>query len=250
VNPEASTTVTSVLTGDQNGNPIPFTSGPFGSFVYLRADVAGQSGQGFATGSVTFADSFGTIPGSSSFALNSQGNTATPNGILNFDSGQHAITASYSGDPSFAASSSSPAANFTITPGFYAAVPANGSTVLISAPGGSGSTSITLANSTGFSGTITLACSGLPSEAACVFAPPSITASGTANTTTASITVTTKAATAKLRSDAPSYFLAQWIGGMGLMISIVLVGGKRQSARALFLLLILILLVAAPGCGG
>ena len=35
-------TVLSVLTADQNGNPVPFTGGPFGSFVYLRADVAGQ----------------------------------------------------------------------------------------------------------------------------------------------------------------------------------------------------------------
>ena len=50
VTPEPSTTAVSVLTGDQNGNPVPFTGGPFGSFVYLRADVAGQSGQGVPTG--------------------------------------------------------------------------------------------------------------------------------------------------------------------------------------------------------
>ena len=47
VYPEPSTTTVSVLTADQSGNPVPFTSGPFGSFVYLRADVAGQSAQGF-----------------------------------------------------------------------------------------------------------------------------------------------------------------------------------------------------------
>jgi hypothetical protein len=83
-----------------------------------------------------------------------------------------------------------------------------------------------------------------------VFAPPSITASGTPSIATPSITVTTKAATAKLRSGAQSYFLAQWIAGLGLMVSMVFVGGKRQSTRGLFLVLTLILLVVSPGCGG
>ena len=42
VNPEPSTT-TAVALGypDQNGFP-PFTTGPYGTFVYLRADVKGQ----------------------------------------------------------------------------------------------------------------------------------------------------------------------------------------------------------------
>jgi hypothetical protein len=82
VNAEPSATTVSVLSANQNGQSIPFTSGPFGSFVYLRADVAGKSSYGFPTGTVTFSDSFGAIPGGSTFTLNSQGNTANPNGIF------------------------------------------------------------------------------------------------------------------------------------------------------------------------
>jgi hypothetical protein len=248
VDPEPSTTTISAITAGQSGNPIPFTGGPFGSFVYLRADVVGQSTQGVATGTVTFSDSFGAIPGSSTFALNGEGNTATPNGILNFDTGTHTISASYSGDASFNPSSTTQTQSFTITAGFYPAIPSVQSTVLISAPGGSGTTSVSVSNSTGFSGTISLACTGLPSEATCTFSPATITANGTPNTTTSSIVVTTKAATAMARSQQRGYWPGEWMIGMGLLLSAVLVGGKRQRARGLFLLLTL--LVVAPGCGG
>ena len=100
VSPEPSTTTVKALTADATGNPIPFTSGPYGGFVYIRADVAGQSGNGTATGTVTIKDNSTAITGNP-FALNSQGNTATPNGIFTLSTGQHTITATYSGDASF-----------------------------------------------------------------------------------------------------------------------------------------------------
>jgi subtilase family serine protease len=250
VDPETSTTTVSVLTADQSGTPLPFSNGPFGSFVYLRADVAGQSLQGFATGTVTFTDTFGAIPGGNSFLLNSQGNTATPNGVVGFDTGTHTISANYSGDASFNASSTAQSQTFTITPGFYAAIPAAQSTVLISAPGGSGTGSISVANSTGFSGTITLACSGLPSEAACSFTPATITANGTLSETSVLITVTTKAATAMARSQQSPFLPAAWIFGFGLLLPGIVVTGRRHRAQGLFLLLMLVLLVVVPGCGG
>jgi len=121
---EASNTVLSVLTLDQNFNFIPFTGGPYGSFVYLRADVAGQSKQGTPTGIVFFDD--GQIPvGGSPYNLNSQGNAATPNfenspnggtptGLFNLTVGVHKITADYGGDSSFQSSNSSPV-SLTIT---------------------------------------------------------------------------------------------------------------------------------------
>ena len=111
--PEPSSTVASVFTADQNGHLIPFLTGPYGSLVYLRADVSGKSGAGTPTGSITFQDSGGQNLGSS-FSLNSQGNTATPNGIFNLAGGSHAIAAAYSEDASFNASTSSPL-NLTIT---------------------------------------------------------------------------------------------------------------------------------------
>jgi hypothetical protein len=249
VSPEPSTTALSVLTFDASGNQLNFTSGPFGSFVYLRADVTGKSGFGFPTGNVTFNDTFGPIPGGSTFNLNSQGNTASPNGIVGFDTGTHTISASYSGDPSFNASSTTQSQTFTITPGFYAAITSAQSTVVISAPGSSGQSSVSVSNSTGFSGTISLACSGLPSEASCTFSPSSVTANGAAATTTATITVTTTApSTASLAPNRRPFLLAHWMMGFGLL-SIVFVGGQRQR-RGIMLLMLLAMLVVLPACGG
>jgi Bacterial Ig-like domain (group 3) len=95
VAPESSATKASVLTVNPQGTAVPFTGGPFGSFVYLRADVAGLSGHGSPSGNVTFTDTFGVIPGGGVFQLNAGDqvndgtNTATPNGVLTFDAGTH-----------------------------------------------------------------------------------------------------------------------------------------------------------------
>jgi hypothetical protein len=251
VTPEPSTTTESVLSFDANGNQFNFTSGPYGSFVYLRADVAGQSGHGTPMGSVTFLDNGSPVVGGSSLALNSQGNTATPNGILTFDTGTHTISASYSGDASFNASSTTQSQSFTITPGFLAVVPPYAvNPLLISTPGSSGQTAVNVTTSTGFTGTITLTCSQLPAGAACQFAQSSITGTGTLTTTTDTITVTTMApGAAMLQLPQPSH-RPNWLALAGFMLfSVVLIGasGKRRSFQ--FLLAALALIMLAPGCG-
>ncbi len=125
VTPENSSTTLQTLTIDQNFNFINFTGGPYGSFVYLRADVASQSGNGIPTGNVNFMDGASNIQGNP-YVLNSKGNTATanfanapnggtPTGLFTLAPGPHSITANYLGDASFNASNSTPAANFTIT---------------------------------------------------------------------------------------------------------------------------------------
>ena len=250
VSPEPSTTTLSVLTLDANGNQLNFTGGPFGSFVYLRADVAGKSGFGIPTGFVTFLDNGSPIVGASSLFLNSQGNVAAPNGILNFDTGTHSISASYLGDPSFNLSNTTTSQTFTITAGFYPTTPSP-STVVISSPGSSGQTSFSVSSSTGFSGTISPSCSGLPTGAACQFSPSSFTATGSATATTATVTVTTMApGVAMLRSPQPPrqpIWLA--LAGFGLF-SVVLIGTRRRHGSRQLLLLTLALIMFVPGCGG
>jgi hypothetical protein len=121
VSPEPSTASVTVLTADASGQPIPFTTGQYGSFVYIRADVAGKSGFGTATGNVSFFDTIGGSIGSS--LLNSQGNTHSSNaavGPFSFIAGSHGITANYLGDASFNPSTSA-AVTFTITKGATAA---------------------------------------------------------------------------------------------------------------------------------
>jgi hypothetical protein len=253
VYPEPSTTMVSVLTANPDGSAAPFTNGPFGSFVYLRADVAGQSGQGIPGGTVTFSDSFGPIPGVPfPLPLNGQGNTETPNGVLSFDTGTHTISASYNGDGSFNPSNSTNTQTFTITPGFYASINSASTVVVISAPGGTGESSVNISNSTGFSGTISLACGGLPYEATCTFTPPTITANGTANATYASFTVNTTAPSATKAAVLPLprlYGPAGWTTAMGLAFCALLMTSKSPRRRAALVLLLVTLTVTVPSCG-
>lgn len=249
VSPENSTTTETVLAYDQNGNSLPLSNVPFGSFVYLRADVQGVSGQGTATGSVTFADTFGAIPGGSTFVLNSQGNTANPNGIA-FDTGTHTLSASYTGDASFNPSSTSQPQVVSVVAGFSASVPSSGSQVLVSAPGTPANTSLIVATSTGFSGTISLSCLNLPSEASCTFTPASVTASGVFSQTTVGVAVITTAPVARLRSHPVRYFAAHWMAGLGIFCSLFLAGAKKRRMQSLLLLLMLSCLIAIPACGG
>jgi len=257
VTPEPSTTTLSVLTANSQGNPVPFTGGAFGSFVYLRADVAGVSGHGTPTGSVTFTDSFGSIPGGNVFPLNAGqqlndgSDTTTPNGVI-LDAGSHTISASYSGDASFNSSNSAPYPAFTIQSGFFAAVPSNQSQVTVSAPGQSASTSVSVSSSSGFTGTIALSCSGLPTGALCLFSQTTITAPGTLSTTSSAINVTTTAAGAAAALQLPSRpHRANWLALASFMFfSVVLIGasGRRYKSRFLFAMLALIMLI--PACGG
>jgi len=113
ITPENSTTSITMLALDPNRNLVVTTSGSYGSFIYPRADVAGQSRNGVPTGFVSFLDN---ANGFSSLPLNSQGNTAFPNGCWGcFNAGQHSITAQYGGDSSFK-SSTSPPFSYTVTP--------------------------------------------------------------------------------------------------------------------------------------
>jgi len=108
VSPEpSSTTISFFALNPTNFNTIPFSGGPYGSIVFLRADVAGQSGFGVATGNVNITDNNQAVPGNL-FALNSQGNTLTPNSIDTFPVGPHTIRANYLGDPSFFPSTARP----------------------------------------------------------------------------------------------------------------------------------------------
>ena len=114
VTPEGSKVAVSFITQNSQGNISTFSTGPYGSTVYLRADVSGNSGNGVPTGTVTFKDNGAAITGIPALTLNSQGNVLPTNPTFTFTAGTHPITGAYSGDPSFNASTS-PAASFTIT---------------------------------------------------------------------------------------------------------------------------------------
>lgn len=87
----------------------------YSDFLSLQASVAGASKQGTATGAVTISDTFNGNPATlMTVPLNSQGNLTVADTALAL--GTHQLTAAYSGDPSFMASSSAPV-SVTVTKG-------------------------------------------------------------------------------------------------------------------------------------
>jgi len=113
VTPENSTVKVSAITQNNQGVISTFVSGPYGSApIYPRVDVAGLSGNGYPSGSVTLLDNGNSIDGGLTLALNRNGNALPTNAIFTFSPGTHTLTASYTGDSSFnavAAPSSTPA---------------------------------------------------------------------------------------------------------------------------------------------
>ncbi len=269
VNPESSTTTLSLQGSSLSGNSLtsPF---PFGSLVFVRADVASAthsttvcqspSYAGCPTGSVTFTDTFGALPTTnpqvsppvpvvSYPALNSQGNTSIGDGIISFDAGNHSISASYSGDPSFTTSSSNSPVTFAIQPGFTAV--SGLAPVSISAPGGTGSTTVAIIASTGFTTAITFTCSGLPAETTCSSSPA--TGQGPTTVVTTTITITTTAPhITMLRTKQRTYFLATLFAGALPLGGIFLLSFSRRRRWILMLglMMLLAMLVTIPACGG
>jgi hypothetical protein len=62
--------------------------------------------------------------------------------------------------------------------------------------------------------------------------------------------VTTTAATAKVIHSPARIYLAQWISGIGLVLSMVLIGGPKRRRAGGMVLGLLLLLIVIPGCGG
>ena len=99
ITPEASTAQLTL-------NPAPAGTVAYGSALQVIVKVAGASGTGVATGSVTIQDGGATV---GVYALASNGSVTIPSGGgggFAFAPGTHALTASYSGDNSFNASTS------------------------------------------------------------------------------------------------------------------------------------------------
>ena len=158
----------------------------YGTPITFTASV--NSAGGTPTGTVTFLNG-NTVLGTA---------TLSGAGVATFNTssllpGTATITANYSGDLNFAASSAS-----------LSEVVSAGSFSLAASPAtqfvrGAGTTvyTITATSAQGFNGPVALACAGLPSDATCTFASPTLTvsANGTATTT---MTVTSTAADAKL----------------------------------------------------
>lgn len=114
VSPEESTTALSVFSLDSTGHLLPFTTQPYGSAAYLKAQVSSGSGHGTASGLVFFTADGINIAGDP-YSLTSDGIAATAQGVFNLPGGTHAIVANYNGDQGLNSSVSLPV-SVTVTP--------------------------------------------------------------------------------------------------------------------------------------
>jgi subtilase family serine protease len=173
----------------------PSTSNIFsGDTVTLTATISTQSFTTAPSGSVTFMLG-NTQLGSGGLMRSANTQTGFVQAIASFTttanqlpSGADTIAANYAGDTNYTGSTGSTTVNVGGAPGFNIALsplPIN-----ISAPGASGQATLTVTAVNGFNGTISLSasvCSGLPSESSCNFSLPSITGSGSATLTIATM---------------------------------------------------------------
>jgi subtilase family serine protease len=208
--------------------------------VTLSATVKPTSGNGIPTGNVTFFN--GTTQVGQPVTLS--GGTASLNYNTNsLAANTYTITATYDGDSTFAPSTSAAATlgvqDFRIA--------ANPTTVPVSAPGQTGTTTLTITPLGAFNQTLSYSCGPLPSEASCAFAAVSATSE--------TLTIATMAPSARLkrvpggRSNGPFYALLL-PGFLGLVFS----GNRRRTVRGLRLLSLIAVLALStlwmPACGG
>jgi hypothetical protein len=227
INPAATTTTLAAISSPVNA----------GTSVTLSATVSSSAGNPPNGETVTFKDSHtGATLGTGKLAGGSASFTSS-----SIAGGSYTVVASYGGDTNFSASSSSPAQTLNVQDFTIAANP---TTVTISAPGQSGSTTLTITPLGGFSQTLNFNCSALPSEATCSFA------SAGANSET--VTISTMAASRMWEGPlgrSSSIFYAMLLPGV---MGLVLPTSSRKRARySLTLLAVLaVLILWMPACGG
>jgi len=216
----------------------------------VTVTLSGGSGNPTPTGSVVLVAGTGSFNGT---LVSGVATITVPAGT--FASGSDQLTATYTPDSTSSSiyNAATGAASVTVTtpPVFSISgtAPSPGS-ITISSPGGSGSSTITVAPN-GFSGTITFAClvsgpSGASYPPACSLTPASLTVSGsTAQTTVLSVTTTAVSAMARpVRLFWPS------AGGTALALLLFFVPRRRRNWLGMLCLLILVASLGALGCGG
>ena len=217
-------------------------------------------------------------------------NPALTGTVVNVVPGQ-SITATYS----TTATTSSPAGNYPITPAYtigpgtkasnYNITVVNGTLTITTTGGGGGSSGgsftlaatppeqeidrqgtlnyvVTLTSTAGFTGPVSLACSGLPEGATCAFAPASVTlASGATGTSTMTITATadktnvptvfSKLRSAPTQSSPGSSPLLAWtLLPLGFAGSTGAVFANARRRRRLWMLLVPFALLVSAGISG
>jgi Bacterial Ig-like domain (group 3)/FG-GAP-like repeat len=230
------TTVVSSLNPSTSGQSVQFT-----------ATVTSQTA-GTPTGTATFFD--GNTQLGSAVTLN--GSAAAQYSTSSLSTGSHSITAQYSGDSNFAASTSnavSQQVNAAANADF--SVSAN-PTVLNLNAGQSGSVTLTITPIGGSTQTIMLSCGSLPFGTTCAFSNSSVTLDGTHNATS-TLTIQTSGASSAAAPPAnwPASRLGLLIAAFAIPVfslAAFWVGSRRLRPALGFALGLALLVAVFAGC--
>jgi hypothetical protein len=237
---------------------IPNPPAAIGQQITVTAQLFGSEQGVSPTGTITFFDNANAISGTVTYsgraAGGNIGSLLQASMPYTFTSaGSHTLTASYSGDTYYLPAASS-YTNLSETVNVDGPISLSAGSVTISAPGQSGSSTVTITPNNGFTGAVNLSCKVSTSMSSyrnlpTCSVPASVTISGT-NAATATLTVnTTASSTAALRFPLHR-FLA---GGGGVTLAIVLLFGiptRRRAWRALLGVFAVVIIAGAIGCGG
>jgi Pro-kumamolisin, activation domain/Bacterial Ig-like domain (group 3) len=224
-----------------------------GSSATLTAIIDTTSFGEYPAGTLSFSSGTTSLGTAAVFASGLNPKTGADQGGTSFDMsvlplGTNSITAQYSGDSNYAASTSAPV-TVNVQPDFD--FTSDNLTMDISSPGASGTVRLTVAGHTSYNGTVSLtsgSCVGLPRESNCSFNPASITGSGSTT-----LTISTKAPTsaALFTGFQGSNRLAWLATGIGTVAGVFLFGvPRRKRWIAAGCMLTLAFLATIVGCGG
>jgi len=223
-----------------------------GVTVTLTATVTQAAG--VPSGTVNFLNGTtslgtGTLNGSGSASLTTSFSAV----------GTYSLTAVYEGDAASAQSTSAPLTETVVAVGVTTSVSPSSLTI---AAGQSGTLTITLTPTGGYSGTANFSCGTLPAHVSCTFVPPSITIASGSGPVTDTLTISTDAKTTAMLSPPRAGSVAGgivaagvlWLPGILILAGHFRRNGKRLSARRLIALGVFCLAIVAAGsmsgCGG
>ena len=238
-------TTTTAITSSAN----PQTVGA--SVTFTSTVTSSVSSSASLTGSITFYDG-ATKLGTSTLGSNLTATYTTSS----LTQGSHLMTAVYSGDTNFGASTSavltqSITASTSSSDFILTAKP----TSLTLTAGGSGTVTLTLAPESGFQGAVNLSCAGLPSNISCSFASQSLTLNGTSSQSTILTLSAAKQAAqlhnsiGKQAASIPALLAACMLPGAGIGI-LLLVPTRRLRCKMTRFFLLIVLIGVALGLGG
>lgn len=220
-----------------------------GAQIVLTAKVTPAT-SGTATGTVTFYDGTTAI-GSGKVAATTV--TLTTSSLA---AGTHILSAQYTGDANYIASSSGALTQIVTSPDYsIAAAPAS----LTLNRGQTGQVVLTLTSVGGYAGTVSLSCGTLPTYVSCGFVPKTITFTGTNTSQTSTLSVATTKGAVLAGLTPPNGLGGRISAGLGLwlpdgvMCGLLMLFRVRRSTRLMRLALLSVLALAGmqalTGCG-